>query len=389
MKCADVSSMATSASMKKFLFLVNVDWFFISHFLPVGLECLKRDYKVHIACGITDKKEYLENLGFIIHPISITRGGTNLKTELNTIFAIYDVIKIIKPEVLEFFTIKPVLYGGIVSKFFSIPKKVFYITGLGYVFIARGFKGFIIRNIVKTLYKLAISGRNNSVITENIYDKQLISSINAVNDCQINIIQGAGVDLSKYKYIEEDNQSIKVFMACRLLKDKGIFEFAEAAKQIIQRYPKVIFQLAGTIDPDNPTSITQQQLEQWQQTTFIQTLGQRNDIPNLFSQAHIVVLPSYREGFPKVLIEAAACGRAVITTDVPGCRDAIIPGQTGLLVPVRNAKALAEAIERLIVDKALRQQMGKAGRKLAEERYAIEQVVATHLAIYQELLDAK
>lgn len=133
----------------------------------------ERGYEVHIACGITDKKEYLESLGFIVHPISISRSGTSVKTEIKTIIEIYKIIKSIGPHVLEFFTIKPVLYGGIVSRFLKIPKKVFYITGLGYVFIAKGLKGFIVRNIVKMLYKLAISGKNSSIITENIYDKEL------------------------------------------------------------------------------------------------------------------------------------------------------------------------------------------------------------------------
>jgi hypothetical protein len=138
--------------MRKILYVINVDWFFISHFLPLGLEGLNRGYNIHIACGITDKKEYLENLGFIIHPLSITRSGTSIKNEIKTIVEIYKVIKFIKPNILEFFTIKPVLYGGIVSKFLSIPKKIFYITGLGYVFIAKGLKGFIVKNLVKILY---------------------------------------------------------------------------------------------------------------------------------------------------------------------------------------------------------------------------------------------
>jgi len=130
--------------MKKILYVINVDWFFISHFFPVGLEGIKRGYEVHIACGVTDKKEYLESLGFIVHPLSITRSGTSIRTELKTIIEMYKIIKSINPQVLEFFTIKPVLYGGIASRFLTIPKKVFYITGLGYVFVAPGFERFFV-----------------------------------------------------------------------------------------------------------------------------------------------------------------------------------------------------------------------------------------------------
>jgi UDP:flavonoid glycosyltransferase YjiC (YdhE family) len=185
----------------KILYIINVDWFFISHFLPLGLEGIKRGYEVHISCGITDKKEYLEHLGFIVHPLSLTRSGTTLKTELKTIIEIYKIIKSINPSILEFFTIKPVLYGGIISRLVSIPKKVFYITGLGYVFIAKGFKGFIVRNIVKSFYRLAISGKNTSIITENIYDKELISNLNTVNNNQIKIIMKKIIKILKYLWL--------------------------------------------------------------------------------------------------------------------------------------------------------------------------------------------
>lgn len=366
--------------MKKILYAINVDWFYISHFLPVGLEGIKRGYEVHIACGITDKKEYLESLGFKVHPLSISRSGTSIKSELKTVVEMYKVIKSINPQVLEFFTIKPVLYGGIVSRFLKIPKKVFYITGLGYVFIA---KGFIVRNIVKTLYKLAISGKTNSIITENIYDKELIDSLNAVDENQIKIIRGAGVDLSKYSYIEENNENIKVSMACRLLKDKGVFEYIEAAKIVKQKLPNVEFELYGDVDIHNPASLATTDIENIKKDGFVNVYGFSSDIAKVFSDSNIVVLPSYREGLPKVLIEAAACGRAVVTTDVPGCRDAIEPNVTGLLCEVKDSKSLANMIEKLIANSDLRNSMGKAGRELAQKEFDIKKVVEKHFEIYE------
>lgn len=369
--------------MKKILYIINVDWFFISHFLPVGLEGIKRGYEVHIACGITDKKEYLENLGFIVHPLHISRSGTSVKTEIKTIIEMYKIIKSINPQILELFTIKPVLYGGIVSRFLKIPKKVFYITGLGYVFIAKGLKGFIVRNIVKMLYKLAISGKNSSIITENIYDKELINSLNAVNYNQIKIIRGAGVDLSKYYYIEENNENIKVSMACRLLKDKGVFEYIEASKILKKKYLNVKFELYGDIDIHNPASLTSDNIKKTKEEGFVNVYGFSSDIAKVFSDSNIVVLPSYREGLPKVLIEAAACGRAIVTTDVPGCRDAIEPNVTGLLCEVKDTESLASMIEKLILDKDLRNSMGKEGRKLAEQEFDINKVVEKHFEIYE------
>ena len=369
--------------MKKILYIINVDWFFISHFLPIGKEALKKGFEVHLACGITDKKEYLDSLGFIVHPLSITRSGTTIKNELKTIVEIYKIIKAINPNILEFFTIKPVLYGGIVSRFLSVPKKVFYITGLGYVFITKGLKGFIIRNLVKTFYSFAITGKNNSIITENIHDKKLINKLNGVNENQVKIIKGAGVDLTEYKYIEENNQNITVSMACRLLRDKGVFEYIEAARMLKQNFPNVKFELYGDIDVHNPASLTINDIEKIKKNGFVKIFGFNSDISSIFSNSNIVVLPSYREGLPKVLIEAAACGRAVVTTDVPGCRDAIEPNHTGLLCKVRDSKSLADTIEKLILDKDLRNRMGKEGRKLAEKEFDIKKVVEKHFKIYE------
>ena len=251
------------------------------------------------------------------------------------------------------------------------------------MFIAKGLKGFIVRNIVKTLYKLSISGKTNSIITENIYDKGLINSLNAINDNQIKIIRGAGVNLSKYSCIEENNENIKVSMACRLLTDKGVFEYIEAANILKQKLPNVEFELYGDIDIHNPASLTNDDIEKIKKDAFVKVHGFSSDVAKVFSGANIVVLPSYREGLPKVLIEAAACGRAVVTTDVPGCRDAIEPNITGLLCKVKDAQSLSEQIEILILNNELRNRMGKAGRKLAQREFDINKVVEKHFDIYE------
>jgi glycosyltransferase involved in cell wall biosynthesis len=202
------------------------------------------------------------------------------------------------------------------------------------------------------------------------------------------MIRGSGVDLQYYPMLAEPKGiPVIIIMASRLLKDKGVSEFVEAARSIKSMGIKAIFQLVGEPDLGNLESVTSEDLKFWQEEGVIECLGFRSDIAALFSQAHIVVLPSYREGLPKVLIEAAACGRAVITTDVPGCRDAIEPDVSGVLVPARDASALAKEIERLMKDDELRQEMGRAGRDLAEREFSIEKVVATHLDIYQELLE--
>ena len=365
---------------KKILFVVNVDWFFISHRLPLALEALKRGYEVHIACGITDKKEYLESLGLIVHPLNLSRSGTGIKGEIKAFFEIYQILKEINPKISHFVTIKPVLYGGIASRFLNIGKKVFSISGLGFTFIKKGLKASLVRIAIKTMYRFALGGKNSHVIVQNPDDKAVLDSIVKV---PITLIRGSGVDLSQYEYNEEKNENIKVSMACRLLKDKGVFEYIEAAKILKQKLPNVEFELYGDIDIHNPASLTSDDIEKIKNDGFVKVHGFTSNIAKVFSDSNIVVLPSYREGLPKVLIEAAACGRAVVTTDVPGCRDAIEPNITGLLCKVKDSKSLASMIEKLIVDKNLRNSMGTAGRELAEKEFDINKVVEKHFEIYE------
>lgn len=373
--------------MKKLLFLVNVDWFFLSHRLPIALAALEQGYEVHIATGITDHHAELSSYGFTVHPLPISRGKSSLTTEIAAFTAIVQVFKKLKPDIVHAITIKPVLYGGIAAHFTGIQRIVAAISGLGYVFTNTGIQANIRRWFISTIYRFALSHQKLRVIFQNPDDQTILLNATRLSREQTQIIPGSGINLIQYNNQPLPETVPTIVMASRLLSDKGVNEFIEAADILHKKGLDAQFQLAGNIDPDNPASITQATVENWRVKSKVDILGHRSDIAHLFSQAHIVVLPSYREGFPKVLIEAAACGRAVVTTDVPGCRDAIIPNVTGLLVPPRHAQALADAIEQLLLDPERCAQMGKAGRKLAEEHYSIEQVVQTHLAIYQELLN--
>ena len=288
--------------------------------------------------------------------------------------------KEINPNIAHFVTIKPVLYGGITSRFLSIHNKVFSISGLGFIFIKQGLKATLVRMLIKTMYKFALGGKNSHVIVQNPDDKALINSILKV---PITLIRGSGVDLNQYEYNEEKNENIKVSMACRLLKDKGVFEYIEASKILKKKYLNVKFELYGDIDIHNPASLTSDDIKKIKEEGFVNVYGFSSDIAKVFSDSNIVVLPSYREGLPKVLIEAAACGRAILTTDVPGCRDAIEPNVTGLLCEVKDTESLASVIEKLILDKDLRNSMGKEGRKLAEQEFDINKVVEKHFDIYE------
>ena len=373
--------------IKKLLFIVNVDWFFISHRLPIALAAQEKGYEVHIACGITDKRNYLEELGLIIHPLNLSRGSTGILQEIKSFMDIRKVLKNVNPSVVHFVTIKPVLYGGTASRLLGFKNKVFAISGLGYVFTSNTLKTSILRFFIVQLYKIALGGSNLKVIVQNLNDKEILTKNKIVQDKFITLIRGSGVDIKHYTYEKEPSGTPIIVMASRLLKDKGVMEFTQAAKILLSKDINAVFRLYGDIDEHNPASLNLEELTKIKNENIVEVHGYEKNIANVFSNSNIVILPSYREGLPKVLIEAAASGRAVVTTDVPGCRDAIEADKTGILVEVKNSNALADAIEKLINNKEQRVIMGQAGRKLAENEFTIEKVIDTHLNIYQSFYE--
>ncbi|EGU36729.1 glycosyl transferase, group 1 family protein [Vibrio ichthyoenteri ATCC 700023] len=366
---------------KKLLFVVNVDWFFVSHRLPIAIQALDEGYEVHLACSVTNSRELIESLGIIVHDLPISRSGTNLVRELITLSALFKVIKKVNSDIIHSVTIKPVIYANIIARVLGNSKRISSISGLGYVFIADGFKAKIFRFIVSGLYKLALTG-SDCVIFQNTEDRDALSKLGVVNIHQEVIIRGSGVNLDNYIVYPEPDSGMVVMLVARLLIDKGVHEFVKAAELVHKQCSSVRMVLVGDIDPDNPKSITIDQIKSWVDSNVIEHWGYSYNVSNTMSKANIVVLPSYREGLPKCLIEAAACGRAVITTDVPGCRDAIEVGKTGLLVPPRNIEILAEAIVILVNNNVMRLGFGQNGRLLAESEFRINDVIKKHLDIY-------
>jgi glycosyltransferase involved in cell wall biosynthesis len=368
---------------KKLLFVVNVDWFFISHRLPIALAAIKQGYEVHIACGITDKRDLLESHGVIVHPLTLSRSGVGVLNELKTLKQLLLVIRKVKPDITHSVTIKPVLYGNIVARLLRVPVRISSISGLGYVFIANGFKAKLFRLFISTLYKFALKG-SQTIIFQNKADRDTLKRLGAVKSEQEVFIRGSGVDLNLYPVVNEPNGKPIVMLVARLLIDKGVNEFAEAAKIIKSTNADIRMVLIGDADLENPKSISPKQLSLWVDEGIIEHWGYSTEVATTMAQANVIVLPSYREGLPKSLIEAAACGRAVITTDVPGCRDAIEPNKTGLLVPVKSSSFLAKAIIKLLDDRVLRHKFSVNGRELAESAFDINDVISKHLAIYNQ-----
>ena len=373
---------------KKILFIVNVDWFFISHRLPIALKAIESGYEVHIACDITDKGEYLKNLGLKVHSLPFSRSGKNIFNEFKTLFAINKVFRNVKPDLVHAVTIKPVLYGGIISRLCNAPAFVGAISGLGLVFIANDLKTKLIRFFVKALYKQSFKHRNMKAIFQNEVDKGTLINSGIINADNTFLIKGSGADLSEYSFTVEVDGTPTVIMAARLLKEKGVLEFISMARTLKEKGVVANFVLVGEPDYGNPNSFTEDDLVLWRNEGFIELVGFSSEIPKLFSQAHVVVLPSfYGEGLPKVLIEAAACGRPIVTTNNPGCREAVIENETGFIVPIKDVKALSASVLKLIDDKELRIQMGLAAREFAVKEFDVRNVVKKHLEIYNELLE--
>jgi glycosyltransferase involved in cell wall biosynthesis len=367
--------------MKKLLFIVNIDWFFISHRLPIALASIKKGFEVHIACAITDKKELLEYYGIIVHPLELSRSGVGVINELKTLRKIYTIIKSVKPDIAHGITIKPVLYGGIVARLLKVPVRVSSISGLGYVFIAQGLKAKILRFIVSVLYRSAMKN-SKAIIFQNRSDSDILTKLGAVNAKQAVFIRGSGVDLTQYSATSEPVGDLVVMLVARLLVDKGVMEFVEAAKIIRLQRSDIRMVLVGDTDLYNPKSVSPVQIKKWVEKGIVEHWGYSHNVEKVIEKSNIMVLPSYREGLPKVLIEAAACGRAVVTTDVPGCRDAIEPNETGLLVDVKSAGSLVGGILKLTNDSDLRHKFAKNARKLAERAFNIDDVISIHLSIY-------
>lgn len=367
---------------KRLLFIVNVDWFFVSHRLPIALAAQKAGYDIHLACNFTDQADYLRSLGFTLHQLDLSRSGTGLLSEMTAFSGIFNMLRVVRPDVVHLVTIKPVVYGGIASRLLNIRQRVASISGLGYLFIATGLRASILRKAVSLLYRFALRTPDTKVIFQNPDDRQLLISQGIIEPEQAVMIRGSGVDLSRYQVMPLPEGAPVVMLVARLLIDKGVLEFIEAARTLRQSLPDVRMVLVGDTDDGNPKSVNSADIADWVAQGIVEHWGYQQDINATMAKANIVVLPSYREGLPKSLIEAAACGRAVITTDVPGCRDAITPGETGVLVPVKNAAALADAIKSMVEQSAVCEKLGVAGRQLAESAFDIKAVIDTHLKLY-------
>lgn len=367
--------------MIKLLFIVNDPKYFVSHRLPIAKKAAELGYDVHVGSSMGPDVRGICDNNFTHHEIHLSRGGKNLISEIKTFFSILCLLWKVRPSILHLVTLKPVLYGGLAARISPVKSVVAAVAGLGYVFISKSRTSKILRLFIGFMYRFSLGGNNTKVIFQNADDLKLISDLAKLSPGKAVLIKGSGVDLSKYSVQSLPKIPVVTF-AARYLWDKGIGDFVSAAKKLADEGLHCKFHMIGELDEQNPSSVTAAELVAWEESGVIKNLGYSNDINHIFGASSIIVLPSYREGFPKVLMEAAACARAVVTTDAPGCRDAIIPEVSGLLVPIASPDALSVAIRRLVDDIDLCEKFGLAGRVLAEDKFDIHAIVEQHIEVY-------
>jgi glycosyltransferase involved in cell wall biosynthesis len=371
--------------------VVNALSFLVSHRLPIAVAARKTGYDVHVAGADNGEFERIQDHGLTVHHIALSRSSLSPLEELKSLNGLHGLYRSLRPDIVHHVTIKPVLYGTFVARLAKIAAVVNAIPGLGFVFAdGNGMKAGARRFMVQQAYRRILGHPNMRIIFQNTDDQAFFRSHHIGRLDQYCLIRGSGVDLQLFQSVPEAPEPIVIILPARMLYDKGVGDFVEAARLLKARGSRARFVLVGPCDPGNPSAIAEETILGWVGTGVVEWWGYRSDMHDVMSQSHIVCLPSYyREGLPKVLIEAAACGRPIVTTDTTGCRDTVEEGINGLLVSPRNSAALAEALQRLISNAELRRTMGLHGRARAEAMFSLETAVDGHLRLYDELLKSR
>lgn len=368
----------------RLLIAVNTGEFFLSHRIHLANGAKAAGWDVWVLCPPGGSSEKIEKMGFSVVPVEMGRKSMNPFFELKTIKDFYEAIKKVNPDVYHGFTIKPVLYGTIASHILKIPRVVNTITGLGYLFISEKPLVRLIRAGVGLMYRLVFAPSRVRITFQNEDDQNLFVSKGWVDLEKTSVIKGTGVDTIRFSPTPEPAGKPVILFPARLLLDKGVRELIEAADILRQKGLQFVVELCGKEDPGNPSALSAEDLDEIRKkSSYIKIRGHVEDMAQAFKNCHIVCLPSYREGIPLALIEASASGRAIVTTDVPGCRAVVHDGVDGLLVPARDAQSLAKALEKLIQSKDLRNKFAEQARQQAISQFAKDSVVQKNLEVYQ------
>jgi glycosyltransferase involved in cell wall biosynthesis len=375
-------SVQVEPARKKLIYLVTEDWYFLSHFRDRAIAPQQAGFSVLVAARDNGRGREIEALGFRFKPIPFRRKNLGLSGEMRTILAIRALYRTERPDIVHHVALKPIIYGSLAAG--KIPA-VNAPVGLGFVFTSTSRKARLLRPFVRAALRAAFARPADLAIFENRDDLADFAAGGIVNPARSRIIRGAGADIEAIRPSPEPAQGMRIVLIARMLRDKGAIELVEAAKILRREGRQFDFVLVGATDPQNPASLTEDELRAWKAEGVVDWIGYQQDIPAVLQASHIVALPSYREGLPKILLEAMAARRAILATDVPGCREAVADDVNGLLVPPRDAVALARALARLADHPELRHRLAAAGRRRVEEEFSSKLVNAQTLDVYRAL----
>ena len=375
----------TAVARPTLLYFTTEDWIFCLH--RPGLACAARDagYDVAVVTRVRDHAKPILDAGLRLIPLEMMRGGMRPWQEFATLVRLYLIYRRERPQLVHHVALKPVIYGSLIAMLTGVPAVVNALTGLGFVFTSQRWLARALRPPIELAMRVLLTHRNSRVIFENNDDLETLVRRSTLQREHARLIRGSGVDINIYTPLPEPLGVPVVILAARLLWDKGVGEFAGAARILKARGVQARFALVGGPDPENPAAIAQATLDAWRDEGAVELWGWRNDMLKVFADCHIVCLPSYREGLPRVLLEAAACARPVVATDVEGCREAVMQGRNGFLVPARDEQALADALAILIAEPARRAAFGAAGRDIVSGELSLAVVIARTFEVYNEL----
>ncbi len=375
--------------MPRLLFVVTEDWYFCSHRLPLAEAARRAGYEVAVACRVARHGGEIRERGIGLFPWPVSRRSRQPLRELAAVLRLVRICRSWRPDIVHHVAMKPVIYGSIAARATRVPGVVNALAGMGFLFIARGRRARLARALVARAFRLLFRAPNSRVLLQNPDDRDLLVRTGVVAAERVALIRGSGVDPARFRPGPEPGPPVVVLLASRMLWDKGVGEFVAAAGRLRRAGCTARFVLVGGTDCENPAAIPPERLAAWQRQGVVEWWGRRDDMPEVFAQAHVACLPSYREGLPKVLLEAAACGLPLVATDVPGCREIVRQGETGLLVPPRDPDGLASALLRLVDDRELRRSLGARARAVVEAEFTIDRIAAQTLRLYAGLLPGR
>lgn len=371
----------------KLLFFVTEDWYFYSHRLPLASAAVKQGYDVALVTRVRDHGKLIASHGIRLIPIELVRGGMNPFNDLSMLWRLIRIYRQERPDIVHHVGMKPILHGTLAARAAGVHAIVNAFAGLGYLYTSEGLLPRLARRLLEVTLRVASRRGTTRVIAQNADDLQRLMSAGVCTPASGVLIRGAGVDLAYFVPQPESGGVPIVALVSRMLWDKGVAEFIAAAKRLRAAGIGARFVLVGDSDKGNRHAVDQAQLQAWNDSGEIEWWGRRENMATVYAECHVICLPTYYgEGIPKVLLEAAASGRAAVTTNIPGCRDVVRDDVSGLLVPPRDIAALTQALTRVITDASLRRRMAVRARQIAEEEYSIERVVGQTLSMYSEVL---